>query len=72
MWKSGEVAKIEAYCACDAVKTSFLLLRYFLMRGRISKEQYVAAARTLLATSGAQGLGAITFGVDTKRLLLEG
>lgn len=72
LWTAGEIGKIEAYCACDAVRTAFVLLRFLLIRGRISKAQYVTAARSLLETSNGMGLGAITFGVDAKRLLLEG
>lgn len=72
LWTAGEIGKIEAYCACDAVRTAFVLLRFLLMRGRISKVQYVTAARSLLETSNGMGLGAITFGVDVQRLLLEG
>jgi len=71
MFAKGDIAKLEAYCASDSVKTAFLLLRYFLMRGRVSKDQYVVMARMLLEACAAQGLGSITFGVDTKRLLLE-
>jgi predicted PolB exonuclease-like 3'-5' exonuclease len=72
LWRNNEIAKIEAYCACDAVRTALVMLRYFLMRGRIGKEQYVRACQGLLITSTNMGLGEITFGIDAKRLLLEG
>lgn len=72
LFMRGEIATIEGYCACDAVRETFLLLRYLLMRGRLTREQYQAAAKTLLELSAAQQLGGITFGVDLKRLLLEG
>ncbi|OHD23146.1 MAG: hypothetical protein A2Y38_19880 [Spirochaetes bacterium GWB1_59_5] len=72
MWEKGEVAKIEGLCCSDSVRTAFLLLRYKLMRGQLTTERYRELARHLLSTAGAMGLGSITFGVDTKRLLLEG
>jgi hypothetical protein len=72
MWKKGEIAKIEGYCTSDTVRTAFLLLRYKLMRGQLTTERYRELARHLLGMAGTMGLGSITFGVDTKRLLLEG
>jgi 3'-5' exonuclease len=72
LYQRGEIAKLEAYCCSDAVRTAFLLLRYRLMRGWISLEQYRVGARALLEHSTAMSLGNLTFGVDTRRLLLEG
>src|SRR5574341_386165 len=72
MWKAGKIAQIEGYCTADTVRTAFLLLRYKLMRGQLTTERYRELARQLLATAGGMGLGAVTFGVDVKRLLLEG
>lgn len=72
MYQRGEIAKIEAYCASDAARTAFLLLRYRLMRGWISVEQYRVGARALLNACAEMNLGNLTLGVDTKRLLLEG
>lgn len=72
MYQRGEIAKIEAYCCSDAVRTAFLLLRYRLMRGWMSVEQYRVGARALLEQAAAMNLGNLTLGIDTKRLLLEG
>lgn len=72
MWKKGEIARIEGLCCSDSVRTAFLLLRYKLMRGQMTTERYRELARQLLGTAGTMGLGSVTFGVDTKRLLLEG
>lgn len=72
MYQRGEIAKIEAYCASDAARTAFLLLRYRLMRGWISVEQYRVGARALLEQCSAMNLGNLTLGIDSKRLLLEG
>jgi predicted PolB exonuclease-like 3'-5' exonuclease len=72
MFNRGEIDKLEAYCAADAVITAFVLLRYFLMTGRLPKEQYQKSASALLQTCVSMGLGSVAFGVDSKRLLLEG
>ncbi len=72
MYARGDIAKIEAYCCSDAVRAAFLLLRYRLMRGWLSVEQYRVGARALLEQCAAMNLGNLTLGVDTKRLLLEG
>lgn len=71
MFERGEIAKIEAYCASDAARTAFLYLRYRLMRGWLTVDQYRAAARGLLAGCANMQLGPITFGIDSKRLLLD-
>ena len=70
MYQRGEIAKIEAYCCSDAVRTAFLLLRYRLMRGWMSVEQYRVGARALLEAAAGANLGNLTLGVDTNRLLL--
>lgn len=72
MYQRGEIAKLEAYCCSDAVRTAFLLMRYRLMRGWMTVEQYRVGARALLEQTAAMNLGNLTLGVDTKRLLLEG
>jgi predicted PolB exonuclease-like 3'-5' exonuclease len=72
MYSQGQIAKIEAYCCSDAVRAAFLLLRYRLMRGWTSVEQYRVGARALLEKCAAMNLGNLTLGVDTRRLLLEG
>jgi predicted PolB exonuclease-like 3'-5' exonuclease len=72
MFDRGEISKIEAYCASDAARTAFLFLRYRLMRGWLSVDGYRAAAQQLLAACAQAQLGPITWGIDSKRLLLEG
>jgi predicted PolB exonuclease-like 3'-5' exonuclease len=70
LYAKGEVAKIQGYCACDVGRTSFLLFRYLLMRGRITIEQYRAAAAGLFAKCVEMKLEGVTFAADQKRLLL--
>lgn len=71
LFNRGDIQKVEAYCWSDAVRTAYLLLRYRLMRGGLSIEQYRVMAKTLLDACARAQLGTITFGCDTKRLLLD-
>jgi predicted PolB exonuclease-like 3'-5' exonuclease len=71
MFNAEQIPKIEALCLMDAVRTTFVLLRYLVMRGRIDLDAYRAAAGALLGQCTAMQLHGITFGCDTKRLLLE-
>jgi hypothetical protein len=72
LYKDGKLAEIEAYCTLDAVKTAFALLRFFLVRGRVSLDEYRAAARGLLEHCRAQAaLVEFAGAVDVPRLLLE-
>lgn len=72
LFAAGEAKKIEAYCLVDVAKTTFLFMRYQLMRGRITIDRYrTQATRFMHACSNAGLDGAIAFGGDTKRLFLE-
>jgi len=67
-FERGEIAKIEGYCTQDAVRTTFLLFRYLLMRGRITELQYHTAATGLWHKSVEMNLGGIIFGADMNVL----
>lgn len=72
LYKAGKLAEIEAYCLVDAVKTSFALMRFFLVRGRLSLEEYRVAARGLLENCRMQpALAEFVAAIDVPRLLLE-
>ena len=66
----GNHAKIEAYCMQDVMRTGFLFLRYQLMRGRMSLEQYRTMAQAMVAMCHERQLAGVLFGGDEKRLLL--
>jgi predicted PolB exonuclease-like 3'-5' exonuclease len=72
MYANGEHAKIQLYCTADAAKTSFLLFRYALMRGRIDLATYRLAAAALFQVCIDRGLTNVTFAADQQRLLLNG
>lgn len=68
----GGVETIETYCMVDALKQTFVLFRYLLMRGRVEIVQYRQAAQAL----GQQcrmnsALVPFVSAIDWKRLLLE-
>lgn len=71
MFANGQAANIEAYCVTDCAKIAFVLFRLLLLRGRITIEQYRTAAAALLQTCIDKGLGGVSFGANTKKLLLE-
>lgn len=71
MFAAGESAKIEMYCTFDVVRTTFLFLRYQLMRGRLDLAGYRTAATALLNLCTERQLHGVLFGADQKRLLLE-
>lgn len=70
MFKAGQIPKIEAYCLMDSARTTFVLLRYKLMRGQITIEEYRQAAGALLQLCMQMQLNGIVFGCDEKKLLL--
>ena len=41
-WQSGEIAGIRDYCETDVMNTYLVLLRFHLMRGEISRDEYNA------------------------------
>lgn len=69
-YAAGQIEKIRAHCAADCVRTAFLLVRYLLMRNRITIEQYRVAARSMYDYCAANGLSTLLFGSDPTRLLL--
>ncbi len=68
---AGNAKQVEDYCLLDVVQTSFVFLRYALMRGRITVEQYKARAETLFGACNAHGMTALVQGSSRQRLLLE-
>lgn len=70
MFKDKQIEKLESYCLSDAVKTTFVFLRFQLMRGRISDLVYKQAAGYLLEVAKQRRMEGVVFGCDPKRLLL--
>jgi 3'-5' exonuclease len=71
LYAKGEIEKIKGYCACDLARQAFLLFRYLLLRGRMSRENYKVVSTNLFNKCVELGLTGVTFAADKKRLLLE-
>lgn len=68
----GRQAEIEAYCHGDAVMTAFVLMRYYLTRGRLSRERYCAAAQALFENcSQVEALKPFVERIDKSKLFFE-
>lgn len=72
MIHAGRLAEVQAYCLCDVVQTSAVLLRLQLVRGEIDREAYLGAMGGLLEQiESDERLRAVAEGMDRSRLLLE-
>jgi predicted PolB exonuclease-like 3'-5' exonuclease len=47
VWKEGDMERIHTYCLMDVVQTGFVLMRWFLVMGKLSLEDYREAATSL-------------------------
>jgi 3'-5' exonuclease len=67
----GEIEKIRFYCMQDCARAGFLLQRYLLMRGRLTLDQYRAAANTLFDYCLTNKFAGVLFGADRARVCLD-
>lgn len=71
MMKAGRAAEVEKYCVSDCVQTAFVLMRYLLMRGRVSLDMYNTGAEGLLRYCRAtEGIAELGNAIDANQLLL--
>lgn len=68
-FERGEIARIESYCIVDVVRTSFLLSRYLMMRGRISYDTFQAATKALWEKAAEVGVAGALLGTDMNVLM---
>ncbi len=68
---AGKAKEIETYCTLDIAQTTLVFLRYMLMRGRVTLEQYQHLAEVFLNTCGGRGMADLVEKTDRKRLLLQ-
>src|SRR5690606_26939921 len=68
----GRIDEVRNYCLCDVVQTAAVFLRVELLRGALSRDDYVIAMRALLETIAAEPRIATDLWprIDQKRLLL--
>lgn len=72
MIHAGRLAEVQAYCLCDVVQTTGVFLRVQLVRGVMSRDQYLAAMRSLLDRIDQDPrLAPVAEAMDRDRLLLE-
>jgi predicted PolB exonuclease-like 3'-5' exonuclease len=71
-YAAGRLPEIVAYCVTDAVQTAFLFLRWKLLQGACTTDEYRAGAAALLdACDHDARLGGLVASVDRRVLLLE-
>jgi predicted PolB exonuclease-like 3'-5' exonuclease len=54
-WLDGRIEQIRNYCETDVLNTFLIYLRFELMRGRLSREQYQSETALVRETLRAQG-----------------
>ena len=69
---AGRIAEVQNYCLCDVVQTAAVFYRVQLLRGELSREEYLQSAGQLLEMIRAdERLTPVAEGVKVERLLLE-
>jgi 3'-5' exonuclease len=72
MFRDGQIDALRRYCLSDVAQTAFVLLRYKLIAGDITRDAYRKAAEDLLNALEADGrFAALLGGTDRARLLLS-
>ncbi len=68
---AGRVDEVRNYCLCDVVQTAGVFLRIQLLRGELSRQEYVAAMAGLMRAALADHrVSAVTHAWNAQRLLL--
>jgi 3'-5' exonuclease len=71
LYRSGQIERIRNYCLSDVVQTAFVFLRYRLLSGACTEDDYRRVATALLEKLATDArLGDIMPGIDRKRLLI--
>jgi predicted PolB exonuclease-like 3'-5' exonuclease len=72
LFRAGQIDVLRRYCLSDVAQTAFILLRYKLIAGDITRDAYRKVAAELLAALETDGrFAALVDGVDRARLLLS-
>ncbi len=72
MIHAGKLEEVNAYCLCDVAQTAAIFLRVELLRGVLSREEFGAHARELLAFLDQDPrVAPVTAAVNRPRFLLE-
>lgn len=72
LYNAGQLDSIKNYCLSDVVQTTFLFLRYRLLQGMWSADEYRATATALHAAFTADArVAPVMQKIDAARLLLQ-
>lgn len=70
LYAAGQLADIQRYCLADVAQTALLFLRFRMLQGQLSPEDYRARAQQLIDALVADGrIGAVLEGMDRQHLL---
>lgn len=70
LYRAGQLAAIQSYCLADITQTAFVFLRFRLLQGLLSQEEYRAATTSLLAALEADGrVASVLDAIDRDHLL---
>ncbi len=68
---AGRIAEVRDYCLCDVVQTAGVFLRIQLLRGELSRAEYLEAMGGLMQAAQAdERVSAVTRAWNAERLLL--
>jgi predicted PolB exonuclease-like 3'-5' exonuclease len=70
LYRAGQLAQVQQYCLADVAQTALLFLRFRLLQGQLTAEDYRARTSELLDALAADGrLGDVLGGLDRPHLL---
>lgn len=70
LYRAGQLARVQQYCLADVAQTALLFLRFRLLQGQLSHEDYRARTSELLDALAEDGrVGEVLGGLDRAHLL---
>lgn len=70
LYAAGQLAEIQRYCLADVAQTALLFLRFRLLQGQLSAEDYRARTQELIDALTADGrVSGVLDGMNTQHLL---
>lgn len=71
LYNEGKIEHIKRHCMQDIARTAFLAMRYKLVRGNITLQQYQVAAKMLYDKCVELQLTGVLFAADPERVTLQ-
>lgn len=70
LYRAGQLGAIQSYCLADITQTAFVFLRFRLLQGLLSLDEYRAATTSLIAALEADGrVSSVLSAIDRDHLL---